>query len=72
MATTTATLTLSSSDLLSDNLSLSTTMNLYKDGTTATAHLNGAEVKGIDATAAKEDSALVEEGDDFGFSGTYS
>jgi len=36
MATTTATLTLSSSDLLSDNLSLSTTMNLYKDGTTAT------------------------------------
>tara|TARA_Y100001938_G_scaffold23758_1_gene31077 strand:+ start:31 stop:477 length:447 start_codon:yes stop_codon:yes gene_type:complete len=36
MATTTATLTLSSSDLLSDNLSLSTTMNLYKGGTTAT------------------------------------
>ena len=36
MATTTATLTLSSSDLLSDNLALSTTMNLYKDGTTAT------------------------------------
>ena len=36
MATTTATLTLSSADLLSDNLSLSATMNLYKDGTTAT------------------------------------
>ena len=36
MATTTATITLSSSDLLSDNLSLSATMNLYKDGTTAT------------------------------------
>ena len=36
MATTTATITLSSSDLLSDNLSLSTTMNLYKGGTTAT------------------------------------
>ena len=36
MATTTATLTLSSSDLLSDNLALSTTMNLYKNGTTAT------------------------------------
>ena len=36
MATTTATITLSSSDLLSDNLSLSATMSLYKDGTTAT------------------------------------
>ena len=36
MATTTATITLSSSDLLSDNLSLSATMNLYKGGTTAT------------------------------------
>ena len=36
MATTTATITLSSADLLSDNMSLSATMNLYKDGTTAT------------------------------------
>jgi hypothetical protein len=36
MATTTATITLSSADLLSDNLSLSSTMNLYKHGTTAT------------------------------------
>ena len=36
MATTTATLTLASADLLSDNLSLSSTMSLYKDGTTAT------------------------------------
>jgi len=36
MATTTATITLSSSDLLSDNMSLSATMNLYKGGTTAT------------------------------------
>ena len=36
MATTTATITLSSSDLLSDNLSLSATMSLYKGGTTAT------------------------------------
>jgi hypothetical protein len=36
MATTTATITLSSEDLLSDNLSLSATMSLYKDGTTAT------------------------------------
>ena len=36
MPTTTATLTLSSSDLLTDNLSLSSTMNLYQGGTTAT------------------------------------
>ena len=36
MATTTATITLSSADLLSDNMSLSATMNLYKGGTTAT------------------------------------
>ena len=36
MATTTATLTLSSADLLGDVLSLSHTMNLYQDNTTAT------------------------------------
>ena len=36
MATTTASITLSSSDLLSDNLSLSATMTLYQNGTTAT------------------------------------
>ena len=36
MATTTATITLSSSDLLTDNLSLSATTTLYKHGTTAT------------------------------------
>ena len=36
MATTTASITLSSSDLLSHNLSLSSTMNLYQHGTTAT------------------------------------
>ena len=36
MATTTATITLSSSDLLSDNLSLSATTTLNKGGTTAT------------------------------------
>ena len=36
MATTTATLTLASSDLLTDNLSLSSTMNLNKGGTTGT------------------------------------
>jgi hypothetical protein len=32
MATTTATITLSSADLLSDNLSLSSTTTLYDDG----------------------------------------
>ena len=36
MPTTTATITLSSSDLLTDNISLSTTHTLYQDGTTAT------------------------------------
>jgi hypothetical protein len=36
MATTTATITLASADLLSDNLSLSASMNLYKGGTTDT------------------------------------
>ena len=36
MATTTATISLSSSDLLTDNLSLSSTMSLNKGGTTAT------------------------------------
>jgi len=36
MATTTATITLSSADLLSDNLSLSATTTLNKNGTTAT------------------------------------
>jgi hypothetical protein len=34
MATTTATITLSSADLLSDNLSLSSTATLYDAGTT--------------------------------------
>ena len=47
MATTTATITLASADLLSDNLSLSATMNLYKGGTTDTG-LN--EVKYSKAT----------------------
>jgi len=36
MATTTASITLSSSDLLTDNLSLSATMSLFQGGTTAT------------------------------------
>ena len=36
MATTTASISLTSSDLLSDNMSLSASMNLYQHGTTAT------------------------------------
>ena len=36
MATTTATINIASSDLLTDNLSLSASMNLYQHGTTAT------------------------------------
>jgi hypothetical protein len=41
------------------------TVDRGKDGTTITSHLSGAEVKSI-TTA---DNALIEEGDDFGFSG---
>ena len=55
------------------------TVRRGQDSTLATAHLNGAEIKGIDYTDTTTsigtigvDSALVEEGDDFGFSGTYS
>ena len=55
------------------------TVRRGQDTTIATAHLNGAEIKGIDYTDTTTsigtigvDSALVEEGDDFGFSGTYS
>ena len=47
------------------------TVKRGQDGTTATAHLKGAEVMGIDKTGT-EDSVLVEEGDDFGFSGTFT
>ena len=41
------------------------TVERGKDGTTITSHLRGSEVKSITA----EDNALVQEGDDFGFSG---
>jgi hypothetical protein len=39
-----------------------------QDGTTAVAHVNGAPIKIINAA----DDALVEFGDDFGFSGSFS
>ena len=42
------------------------TVERGKDGTTITSHLRGAEIKSITAA----DNALIEEGDDFGFSGS--
>ena len=42
------------------------TVKRGQDGTTKLAHIRGTEVKSITST----DNALVEEGDDFGFSGT--
>ena len=47
------------------------TVKRGQDGTTATEHLKGAEILGINKTGT-EDNVLVEEGDDFGFSGTYT
>ena len=70
MATTTATITLSSADLLSDNLSLSATTTLNKGGTTATGLdqfrmerfkiATGTQFDVIEATtAASEDANYV-------------
>ena len=42
------------------------TVERGKDGTTITSHLRGAEIKSITS----DDNALIEEGDDFGFSGS--
>jgi hypothetical protein len=42
------------------------TVERGKDGTTITSHLSGAEVKSITVS----DNQLIEDGDDFGFSGT--
>ena len=47
------------------------TVKRGQDGTTATEHLKGAEVLGINKVGT-EDSVVVEEGDDFGFSGEYT
>jgi len=44
------------------------TVERGKDGTTITSHLRGEEVKSITA----QDNELIEEGDDFGFSGSIS
>jgi len=43
------------------------TVDRGKDGSTITPHLTGAEVKSITAA----DNALIQQGDDFGFSETY-
>ena len=42
-----------------------------QDSTIAKAHVRGTGVKGIDYTA-REDSDIIELGDDFGFDGSYS
>jgi hypothetical protein len=47
------------------------TVERGKDGTTISSHLRGDEIKGIDYTA-REDSDLIEFGDDFGFSGSIT
>ena len=67
MATTTATITLSSADILSDALSVSATSTLYKDASTATGLdqvrmgrneiATGTSFDLIDATAAGEDKS---------------
>jgi len=67
MATTTATITLASSDILSDNLSVSATSTLYKDASTATGLDQvrmgrneiavGTTFDLLDATAAGEDKS---------------
>ena len=70
MATTTATISLSSSDLLTDNLSLSSTMNLYKGGTTATGltelNYHRAEIPtGTNFTLIQESAALNTNGSNY-------
>ena len=47
------------------------TVERGKDNTIAKAHVRGTGVKGIDYTA-REDSDIIELGDDFGFDGSYS
>jgi hypothetical protein len=44
------------------------TVERGKDNTTITSHLAGAEIKSITS----QDNQLIEEGDDFGFSGSLS
>ncbi len=46
------------------------TVKRAQDNTTVQNHVKGAQVFGIDYTDAKEDSALIQFGDDFGFDGS--
>ncbi len=46
------------------------TVKRAQDNTSVQNHVKGAQVFGIDYTAAKEDSALIQFGDDFGFDGS--
>ena len=47
------------------------TVERGQDSTIAKAHVRGTGIKGIDYTA-REDSNIIELGDDFGFDGSYS
>ena len=47
------------------------TVERGQDSTIAKTHVRGTGVKGIDYTA-REDSNIIELGDDFGFDGSYS
>ena len=69
MATTTATITLSSADLLSDNLSLSSTTTLNKGGTTATGLEQMNYHRAIIPTGTNFD--LIEESDALKYNSNY-
>ena len=43
------------------------TVKRAQDNTTVQNHVKGAQILGINYTDAKEDNALIEFGDDFGF-----
>ena len=66
MATTTATLTLSSTDLLSDTLSMTTSATLTQVGTTTgVQYTTGLSRKKINATAKGSSAATIYTADDF-------
>ena len=46
------------------------TVKRAQDNTTVQNHVKGAQIFGINYTDAKEDNALIEFGDDFGFDGS--
>ena len=66
MATTTATLTINSTDLLTDELSLSTTATLTKVGTsTGVEYATGLSRKKVNATAKGSSATTLYTADDF-------